>query len=63
MQPADLTKSFIESYNEIPDSKDSISTTPGFLPLVLLTELYEIIRRKYSFIKPLEKDSQEPLTF
>ena len=51
MQPADLTKQFIESFNEIHDHKDTISTTPGFLPLVLINEMYEIIRRKYSFLK------------
>jgi len=57
MQPADLTKQFIENFNEIPDHKDTISTTPGFLPLVLITEMYEIIRRKYSFLKTSEEST------
>jgi hypothetical protein len=55
MQPSDLTKSFIESYNEVPDSKDTISTTPGFLPLILVNEMFEIIKRKYSFLKSNDK--------
>jgi hypothetical protein len=52
MHPADLTRSFIENFNEFGDQKDTISNTSGFLPLVLMTEMYEIIRRKYSFLKP-----------
>jgi hypothetical protein len=61
MQPADLTKQFIESFNEIHDHKDTISTTPGFLPLVLINEMYEIIRRKYSFLKTSKEG--DPSTF
>jgi len=60
MQPADLTKQFIESFNEIPDHKDTISTTPGFLPLVLINEMYEIIRRKYAFLKMPDNKEEAP---
>jgi hypothetical protein len=56
MQPADLTKQFIENFNEILEQKDTVSTTPGFLPLVLINEMYEIIKRKYTFMRPQQQE-------
>ena len=50
LQPVDLTRQFIECYNDYNETKDTVSQTPGFLPLLLMNELYEIIKRKYALL-------------
>lgn len=50
LQPVDLTRHFIESYNDTNETKDTVSQTPGFLPILLMNELYEIIKRKYALL-------------
>jgi hypothetical protein len=51
LQPVDLTKQYIEDYNDSFETKDTISQTPGFIPMLLINELFEIIKRKYALLK------------
>ena len=46
LSPLDLTKEYIQKLGQI-DFKERMIEISGFLPMVLLTEIQEIIRRKY----------------
>lgn len=47
----DLTRQFIEMYNDTSEYRESIALTLGFLPLILLNELHEVIKRKHAHQK------------
>jgi hypothetical protein len=57
MQPIDLTRQFIDCFNDLSESaKDSISQTLGFIPLVLINEIFEITQRKYALASRAEEN-------
>lgn len=47
LQPVDLTKQYIETYNDTSEFKEGIAQTLGFLPLILVNEIFELLRRRY----------------
>lgn len=58
----DQTRKYVQRLEKLHGSKfdvDSVAETPGFLPLLVLNELYEILRLKFSQYKKVTA-SDEP---